>query len=404
MIHLELIIGELTSNVLFHVIDAKITYNMLLGRPWIHGNGIVSSTLHQCFKYLQSGIKKVNADLKPFAEIEAHFADAKFYIEDDTPNEVLSVEIPSMESKQGEKEYVRLVTRKDILAPKIGLECGNDHSSESTSNSMRAKISTPSNNPQFLCYVPLSHRKKGQSPFVECLQSIVDMGRPPMKLTMEDVAILKESHAMPLTSSTNPLPSKPLNRFVRSSQCLTEYGILPSERTKEWFNPKAYRLLAKAGYDFSKQGDLGKLIPEATREKMHGLSKTQSKMWLEGYEIPMPKTGLGYTPKQPAQIWIKKRSNALSSQYIIVEVDKSSNQNALSSQYIIVEVDKSSNQRKDHSSSRISVFDRIKASSSRVTVFDRLNTTCLTQNRDTFACKSVFNQLGATKRPVDSHA
>ncbi|KAK4566254.1 hypothetical protein RGQ29_002479 [Quercus rubra] len=54
MIHLELIIGELTSNVLFHVIDAKTTYNMLLGRPWIHGNGIVPSTLHQCFKYLQS--------------------------------------------------------------------------------------------------------------------------------------------------------------------------------------------------------------------------------------------------------------------------------------------------------------------------------------------------------------
>ena len=29
-IHLELIIGELTSNVLFHIIDAKTTYNMLL--------------------------------------------------------------------------------------------------------------------------------------------------------------------------------------------------------------------------------------------------------------------------------------------------------------------------------------------------------------------------------------
>ena len=99
MIHLKLVIGELASNVLFHVIDAKTTYNMLLGRPWIHGNGIVPSTLHQCFKYLQSGIKKVNADLKPFAETEAHFADAKFYVEDDIPNEVLPVEIPSMESK-----------------------------------------------------------------------------------------------------------------------------------------------------------------------------------------------------------------------------------------------------------------------------------------------------------------
>ena len=166
-----------------------------------------------------------------------------------------------------------------------------------TSNSMRAKISTPSNNPPFLCYVPLSHRKKKQSPFAECLQSIAGMGRPPAKLTMEDVAILKENHAMPLTSSPNPLPSKPLNGFMRSSQCLTEHGILPSEWAKEWFDPKAYRLLAKAGYDFSKQEDLRKLIPYATGEKMHGLSKTQSKMRLEGYEIPIPKTGLGYTPE-----------------------------------------------------------------------------------------------------------
>ena len=99
MIHLELIIGELTSNVLFHVIDAKTTYNMLLGRPWIHGNRILPSTLHQCFKYLQSGIKKVNADLKPFTETEAQFADANFYVGDDIPNEVLPIEILSMESK-----------------------------------------------------------------------------------------------------------------------------------------------------------------------------------------------------------------------------------------------------------------------------------------------------------------
>ena len=122
---------------------------------------------------------------------------------------------------------------------------------------------------------------------MECLQSIADMGRPPMKLTMEDVAILKENHAMPLTSSTNPLPSKPLNGFVRSSQSLIEHGILPSEWTKEWFDPKAYRLLAKASYDFSKQGDLGQLILEVTGEKVHGHSKTQRIMWLEGHEIPI---------------------------------------------------------------------------------------------------------------------
>ena len=38
MIHLELVIGELSSNTLFHVIDAKTSYNVLLERPWLHEN------------------------------------------------------------------------------------------------------------------------------------------------------------------------------------------------------------------------------------------------------------------------------------------------------------------------------------------------------------------------------
>ena len=56
------------------------------------------------------------------------------------------------------------------------------------------------------------------------------------------------------------------------------------------------------------------MIPEVTGEKVHGLSKTQRKMQLKGHEIPIPKTELGYTLEQLAQIWIKKRSNASSSQ------------------------------------------------------------------------------------------
>ena len=69
------------SNVLFHVIDTKTTYNMLLGRPWIHPNGVVSSILHQCFKYCRNGeMKTVMAEAKPFTVAEAHYADAKFYL------------------------------------------------------------------------------------------------------------------------------------------------------------------------------------------------------------------------------------------------------------------------------------------------------------------------------------
>ena len=70
-------------NALFHVIDAKTTYNMLLGRPWIHQNCVVYSTLHQCFKYCRNGeVKTVVADAKPFTMTETHYADTNFYLKD----------------------------------------------------------------------------------------------------------------------------------------------------------------------------------------------------------------------------------------------------------------------------------------------------------------------------------
>ncbi|XP_057251982.1 uncharacterized protein LOC130591977 [Beta vulgaris subsp. vulgaris] len=45
IIRLNLVMGELTSSTLFHVIDTKTSYKMLLGRPWLHENGVA----HQPF-------------------------------------------------------------------------------------------------------------------------------------------------------------------------------------------------------------------------------------------------------------------------------------------------------------------------------------------------------------------
>ena len=70
------------------MIDSKTSYNLLLGRPWLHENGIVPFTLHQCFKYFDGKqVKKVIADLQPFIEAESHFADAKFYLNCDMVND-----------------------------------------------------------------------------------------------------------------------------------------------------------------------------------------------------------------------------------------------------------------------------------------------------------------------------
>ena len=64
IIRLDVIMEDLKTRALFHVIDSKTSYNLLLGRLWLHKNGIVPSTLHQCFKYSKGKeVKKVIADL-----------------------------------------------------------------------------------------------------------------------------------------------------------------------------------------------------------------------------------------------------------------------------------------------------------------------------------------------------
>ncbi|KAI5348893.1 hypothetical protein L3X38_001780 [Prunus dulcis] len=75
IIKIELVIGDLKSNTLFHVIDAKTSYNLLFGRPWVHENGKVPSTLHQCSKFYRGGVKKSLGKVKPFTEAKSHFAD-----------------------------------------------------------------------------------------------------------------------------------------------------------------------------------------------------------------------------------------------------------------------------------------------------------------------------------------
>ena len=95
-IRLHMLIGEVESSALFHVIDAKTTYKLLIVRPWLHDYGVVPSTYHQCLKYFLDGqVKKIVANHKPFTVVESHFADAKFYLEDDTLEEAQLVASPS---------------------------------------------------------------------------------------------------------------------------------------------------------------------------------------------------------------------------------------------------------------------------------------------------------------------
>jgi len=52
VIQVDLTVGSITRPTMFMVIPAKASYNLLLGRPFIHMAGAVSSTLHQLMKFV----------------------------------------------------------------------------------------------------------------------------------------------------------------------------------------------------------------------------------------------------------------------------------------------------------------------------------------------------------------
>ncbi|KAM0855442.1 hypothetical protein ACQ4PT_049771 [Festuca glaucescens] len=112
-ISLVLKLDTLSTYVKFHVIDAATSYNALLGRPWLHDNHVVPSTLHQCIKYTdQTGeTVRIFADKKPFTIAESFYADAKFYFEPvDKVQKPKSVFVP--EANIAEKTVAESSSRK----------------------------------------------------------------------------------------------------------------------------------------------------------------------------------------------------------------------------------------------------------------------------------------------------
>ncbi|KAI5437496.1 hypothetical protein KIW84_023565 [Lathyrus oleraceus] len=72
-------IGPSDFQITFQVMDIHSAYNCLLGRPWIHEAGVVTSTLHQKLKYVKNGNLVIIggekallvSHLSPFSYVEA---------------------------------------------------------------------------------------------------------------------------------------------------------------------------------------------------------------------------------------------------------------------------------------------------------------------------------------------
>ncbi|XP_074313671.1 uncharacterized protein LOC141648860 [Silene latifolia] len=167
MIRVNLTMGDLSSDTLFHVMDGKTSFKLLLGRPWKHENGVVASTLHQCLKYYRGGERKIGGDAKPFSKVDSFFADAKFFEENGSSSEFMPTTISSI-GKGGKRE--KNIIKEDSAASPAKENDVDKASKTATPVASPKKQETPQKTtPPVLRYFPKSCRKDGESPFAECL-------------------------------------------------------------------------------------------------------------------------------------------------------------------------------------------------------------------------------------------
>jgi hypothetical protein len=84
-VDLPITIGPETFQITFQVMDINASYSCLLGRPWIHDAGAVTSTLHQKLKFVRNGkLVTVHGEeaylvsqVSSFSCVEAGFAEGK---------------------------------------------------------------------------------------------------------------------------------------------------------------------------------------------------------------------------------------------------------------------------------------------------------------------------------------
>ncbi|KAM1053307.1 hypothetical protein ACFX2C_000813 [Malus domestica] len=394
MIRVEMTISELKSSVMFHVIDARTSYGLLLGRPWIHENGVVPSTLHQCLKFYQERVKVIYGDTKPFTEAESHFADAKFYMNEDTVPETLPKEIKSMTKAASKKQEWQAIPKKQEEEAMPSSSKNDDELSKpATTRGSRTTPNGPSV-PVFR-YIPTSRRKNGQSPF-ETAASKADAQRH-----IDNVKLLKTNAVLPLTQLGDTKVAKPSQGFIKDLPKGVEPSFLPTKRTEEGFDPNAYKLMSKAGYNFTSSANLGKNDLNTVKDNERDLTKTQKRLEKHGYGVSNNKAGLGFTPNAPVNI-SSKAKNA-SAQHISVRIIQDKEEPQPAPRTSVFDRMNCSKPRVSapkliSGQNKTSVFKRLNTSVSRGSVFKRLSKPKKQSNTTSFPPRqSVMERLGEAK-------
>ena len=81
-IQLALRVRPIMALTRFHVINAEVSYHVLLGCPWLHKHRLIPSTYHQCIKGRLNGRPvRILANRNSFSQEEVNFAEMMFYDE-----------------------------------------------------------------------------------------------------------------------------------------------------------------------------------------------------------------------------------------------------------------------------------------------------------------------------------
>ena len=89
----------------FHVINAEVSYHVLLGRPWLHKHRLILSMFHQCIKGRLNGRPvRIPTNRNPFSQGELNFVETMFYDELEPDDESPTPGIPGapiLEEEEG---------------------------------------------------------------------------------------------------------------------------------------------------------------------------------------------------------------------------------------------------------------------------------------------------------------
>jgi len=146
-----------------------------------------------------------------------------------------------------------------------------------------------------------------------------------------DWVILKKNGVLQLRKPCHKkMAVAPLLGFASYSRgLLQEEGGLPKVPTSDRFDPNAYKLTKRSGYDFSTPPLLGSVI----EARHYRLNDTQKMIQEQGGGIVTPRIGPGYRPSQPVKILGRHKEEQSLVQCIMTEeADNEGGDHATSSQ------------------------------------------------------------------------